>query len=182
MRDKFGSHIFANQAGEVGSNDFHPALEVALNFSPELVHLESLLAKILQACNIEVTDFLSHRVLGSVKDTFRELSIGGFFLDFFESGSSGGSISNEMDQLYENEVVWNDPGELGEMPRIPFFDAHGKSVDILVEQFEQTDRLNDGLILPVHVQRNLVAREGVGQTQSRLFQLNVLKLVMLKEL
>jgi hypothetical protein len=68
------------------------------------------------------------------------------------------------------------------MPRIPFFDAHGKSVDILVEQFEQTDRLNDGLILPVHVQRNLVAREGVGQTQSRLFQLNVLKLVMLKEL
>jgi hypothetical protein len=37
------------------------------------------------------------------------------------------------------------------MPRVPFFDSHGESIDIFVKKFKQTDGLNDGLILPVDV-------------------------------
>ena len=54
------------------------------------------------------------------------------------------------------------------MPRVPLFDSHGEGVDIFVEKFEQTDGLNDGLILSVDVERDLVSREGVSQTQSGL--------------
>ena len=54
------------------------------------------------------------------------------------------------------------------MPRVPFLDSHCEGVDILIQQFQQTDGLNDGLILSIDIKGNLVSGEGVGETQARL--------------
>ncbi len=55
------------------------------------------------------------------------------------------------------------------MPRIPFLYSHAECIDILVEEFQQTDGLNDGLVLPVDVQLDFVSWEQMGKTQSWLF-------------
>ena len=67
------------------------------------------------------------------------------------------------------------------MPAVPLSDSHGESVDVLVQEFEQTDRLNDGLILPVHVQRNLVPGEGVAETEPGLLEVIIEELLGLEE-
>ena len=65
-------------------------------------------------------------------------------------------------------VVRYDSSKLGEVPGVPLFDSHGESVDIFIQKFEQTDGLNDGLVLPVDVERDFITGEGVGETQSGL--------------
>jgi hypothetical protein len=67
------------------------------------------------------------------------------------------------------------------MPGIPLLDPHGEGVDILVEKFEQADRLDNRLILPVDVQGDLISGEGVGEAESGLLQLNILEFLMLQE-
>lgn len=68
------------------------------------------------------------------------------------------------------------------MPRVPFLNSHGKSIDIFVKQLEQTNGLNDGLILSVNIKGDFVSGEEMGQTQPRLFQFYVLEFFMLQEI
>jgi hypothetical protein len=67
------------------------------------------------------------------------------------------------------------------MPRVPLFDPHREGVDVLIEQFEQTNGLDDRLILPVHVQCNFIPRKCMGKTKSRLFQLDIGKLLVFQK-
>ena len=67
------------------------------------------------------------------------------------------------------------------MPGVPLLDPHGEGVDVLIEQFQQSDGLDDGLVLPVDVELDLVAGEGVGETEPGLLELHVLKLLVLEE-
>lgn len=165
MRDELGSNRLSNKTGQVRSNDLHSSFQISLNFSPEFEHSKGLDAKVLQALNIELTDFLTHRVVGCFNDSFSELSVPNHFLNFLQGSSGSGSISNQGNKPDKDVVVGNNPGKLGEMPRIPLFNSHGECVDILIQKFQQTDGLDDRLILSVHVQSNFVSGEGMSQTQ-----------------
>ena len=67
------------------------------------------------------------------------------------------------------------------MPRVPLFDSHGKSIDIFIEEFKQTNGLNDGFILSVDIEGNLVSGEGMSKTQSGLFKFDVFELFVFQE-
>ena len=51
------------------------------------------------------------------------------------------------------------------MPAEPLFYAHGEQVEVLLHLLDQRDRLDDRLVLTVHVELHVVTRERVGQTQ-----------------
>lgn len=166
MRNELGSNGLANKAGQVRSNHLHSSLEVSLDFSSEFEHSEGLGAKILQALDVELTDLLSHRVVGSLDDSFSELSVSNDLLNFLQGSSGSGSIADQGNKLDKDVIIRDNLGKLGEMPRIPLLDSHGEGVDILIQKFQQTDGLDDRLILSVDVQGNFVSGEGMGQTQS----------------
>jgi len=54
------------------------------------------------------------------------------------------------------------------VPGEPLLQPHAKSVDVLVELLDESDRLDDGLVLPVDVGRALGPREAVAQTERGL--------------
>lgn len=60
MGDELSSDGFSDQAGEIWCNDLHSSLKITLDFTTELKHSECLLAEILKAFDVEITDFLSH--------------------------------------------------------------------------------------------------------------------------
>ncbi len=68
------------------------------------------------------------------------------------------------------------------MPWIPLFDSHWESVNILIKELDQTDGLNDGLIVTIHVQWDFASWEQMGKTQSALVQINVFELLALQKL
>lgn len=67
------------------------------------------------------------------------------------------------------------------MPGVPLFNSHGERIDIFVKKLQQTDRLDDWLVLPVDVQGNFIPGEGVCQPQSGLLELDVFEFVMLQK-
>lgn len=67
------------------------------------------------------------------------------------------------------------------MPGVPLFNSHGECIDIFVKELQQTDRLDDWLVLPVDVQSNFIPGEGVCQPQSGLLELDVFEFVMLQK-
>lgn len=70
------------------------------------------------------------------KYSFWEFTITNNFLNLFNSNGGSCSISNEKDEPNKDVIIWYNFAELWEMPRIPFFDSHGKSVNILIQEFE----------------------------------------------
>ena len=70
-----------------------------------------------------------------------------------------------MNELGEDLVVIDDFGQLGEVPREPFFEPHAEGVNVLVQLLDQSNCLNNGFVLPVHVGGALLAGEGVTQTE-----------------
>lgn len=164
MGDELSSNGFSDQTGEIGGNDFHSSLEVLLDFTTELEHSQGPFAKFLKAFDIKITDLLSHGGSHSFSDPLSQLSVSNNLLNLLETGSAVSSISNEGDELDEDVVIGYNSCELGEMPRVPLFDSHREGVDILIKKLEEVDRLDDGLVLPVYIERNLVAGEGVGET------------------
>ena len=78
-------------------------------------------------------------------------------------------------------IVWDNFAQLREMPWIPLFNPHSEGIDILIQEFEQADRLNDGLILPINIKGYFISGEGVGQTEPWLFEFNILELLVLQE-
>lgn len=122
--DEFGGDGFTDETGEVGGYDFHTALEVALDLSSELEHAQCLLAKVLQALDVEVADLLTHRVVGGFDHTFCNLAVANDLFNLLSSNGSGGSVSDEADKTHEELIVTDNSAELGEMPRVPFLDSH----------------------------------------------------------
>lgn len=181
MRDELGSDGLTDETGEIGGDDFHTALEVALDLGSELEHAESLLAEVLETLDVEVTDLLTHRVMGGLNNAFGQLTIPNNLLNLLGSDGRGGSVSNKVDESHEELVVADNPAELWEVPGVPLLDPHGEGVDILIEQFEESNGLDDGLVLPVDIECDLVAGEGVSETESGLLELHILKLLVLEE-
>jgi len=57
------------------------------------------------------------------------------------------------------------------MPAEPLFYAHGEQVEVLLHLLDQRNRLDDRLVLTVHVELHVVPRKRVGQTQLRFVHL-----------
>ena len=78
------------------------------------------------------------------------------------------TLLNSIDKFGEDCIIIDDFCELREMPREPLLQSHTKSINVLVKLLYQSYRLDDGLVLPVHVRGALGPREAVAQTELRL--------------
>ena len=72
-------------------------------------------------------------------NSFSNLSISNSLFNVTGIKDSGSSISNDFHELDISLVIRDNSGHLGEMPRVPLLDSHGKCIDVLIEKFKQTD-------------------------------------------
>jgi len=56
------------------------------------------------------------------------------------------------------------------MPWVPFLDSHAEGIDIFIKELEESDWLDNRLILPVNIERNFISGEGVGETEAGLLE------------
>lgn len=70
------------------------------------------------------------------------------------------------DNLGVGKVVVQDLGELGEVPAVPFLDAHGVCVQLLVEDIETGNGLDDHGVDLLGRELELVTGERVGKTEA----------------
>ena len=109
---------------------------------------------------------LTHRNLGSIDNLLSLFIIKNNGRNLFFHFVSGILPRLEqVNELGEDLVVIDDFGQLGEVPREPFFEPHAEGVYVLVQLLDQSNCLNNGFVLPVYVGGALLAREGVAQTK-----------------
>lgn len=115
---------------------------------------------------IELAHFLAHRGIADFHNALRNLTILSNFFHLLDSNVwHVVTVLNKVCQLGEDQVIGDELRQFGEMPAKPFTDSHRQGVDILIQQLQQADRLNDGLIFSVDIQCNGVSRERMRQTK-----------------
>ena len=65
---------------------------------------------------------------------------------------------NKGSTASKHEVVADDLLKLWEVPAIPFFNSHRKSVDIFIHLIEKSNRLNDHVVRTSRIEFNLLIR------------------------
>jgi hypothetical protein len=109
---------------------------------------------------------LSHRNFGSIDDLLSffiiKNNVSDLFLHFV---SDIVSFLKQVNQLGENVVIIDDFSKLWEMPREPLLQTHAKSIDVFVQLLNESNGLNNWLVLPVDVGGALVPGEAVTQTE-----------------
>jgi hypothetical protein len=74
-------------------------------------------------------------------------------------------ISNKKSDFGVLVVLGNNPDEFGEVPGVPFANAHGEGVDGFVELIEDSDGLNDMIVILLDGELDLCSGIGVAETQ-----------------
>ena len=111
---------------------------------------------------VQLRDLGSHRELGLLLDARRELL-----------GQKLGELrlgrlllhADRLDGARISERLGDELRELRKMPPVPLADAHAEQVDVLFELIEQRDRLDDHVVVAVHVVLDLGARIAVAQRE-----------------
>jgi hypothetical protein len=73
--------------------------------------------------------------------------------------------THRLDDLGVGLVLGDDLAHLGEVPSVPLLNPHRVDVDLLVQVVKESDRLNDHSVDLVGRELELVAGEGVGETE-----------------
>ena len=113
-------------------------------------------------------NFLTHAVLGGINDALRDTLV-----IILHEGSDVmlvlvgqvGFVLHEQSDLCVALVVRHDLDKFGEMPRVPFPDAHRESVDCLVQLIENSNSLDDMVVVTLHRELNFRARISVTKTK-----------------
>jgi hypothetical protein len=82
------------------------------------------------------------------------------------------STTNVSHQLGEDMVVRDNTGELREVPGEPLSQSHTEGVDVFVHLLDQGDRLDDWLVLTIHISCAFLT--GVLMSQTQLGTLDVI--------
>lgn len=160
--DEPGADELADHGREVGGDGEHAVLEVFVELSAVLADGDDLLSEGIDVIEVVLGDLSAHGDLGG------SLDLGTEFLgedDGKVAGGSGGAETEMLDNTGESSVVDDDLGELGEVPAVPFLEAHTVGVELLVEFVEETDGLDDHRIDLLRAELELEAGEGMGQTE-----------------
>lgn len=74
-------------------------------------------------------------------------------------------VSNVLVKRWASALLKLTLGEFWEVPAVPFLDAHGVGVQLLVEHIERCDGLDDHGVDLVGREAQLVSRQGMGKTK-----------------
>jgi hypothetical protein len=116
--------------------------------------------------NISLRHLLAHGNLGGLNDLLSFLviknKVSQFILNIFSDILTFFNVSYN---LAEDAIIGDDFTELGEVPREPLLQSHHEGVDVLVHRLDQSDGLDDGLVLSVDVGGALFTRVLMGKTE-----------------
>ncbi|CRK24753.1 hypothetical protein BN1708_003876 [Verticillium longisporum] len=161
--DQAGTDEGADEGRQVGGKSAHASLEVRGQLSTVLRVRDDLAGEELDVLEIVGRDFGTHANLSSGLDRGLEL----LREDVGKVGVSEVlAHADKVDETGVGKVVVEDLGQLREVPAVPLLGSHGVNVELLVEIIEKLDGLDDHGIDLVGGELELVARDGVGKTQS----------------
>ena len=69
--------------------------------------------------------------------------------------------TEQSNELSVDFIVSDDLSEFREVPSVPFLDSHAKSIDVLVELFENSDTVDNWLILSLDIELNTISTPAV---------------------
>lgn len=75
------------------------------------------------------------------------------------------SILKKLNDSTIGFTVSDNFSEFWEVPSEPFFDSHGKGIQIFVHLFNNGNRLNYVFILSIHIKLYIISRERVCKTE-----------------
>jgi hypothetical protein len=180
--DQTGSNDFANQGSEVRSNDAHLGDEVGVERLAVVGELVNTLGERDDILHVGLGNLLTHAVLGGINhalgNTLIILNEGGEVVQALVS--KGLLILDEESDLGIALVVGDNLDELGEVPRVPFANSHGESVDSLVKLVQDGDGLDN--VVVVTLDRELHLGTGVGVTKTELGGVHITLTQLLQQL
>ena len=116
MGDKLSGNILADKFCQVRRDDLHSVLQISLDLFSKFEHIQSLFTKFFQTLNVELADFLPHRIFAVFHNFFSNFGFTEDFFQFCKSNFSGVTITDKMSSFYKSAVIGDYSGELWEMP------------------------------------------------------------------
>ena len=161
--DKAGTDELTNKRSQVGRKSLHTGGEVRAKVLTVLSKIDNLLGESAGGLKILVRDLSTHGNLS-----------GGLHgsLDLLRQDTRKIGILRVCAETHlENdlgvcEVVVQDPSKLGEVPSVPFLDAHCVCVELLVEDIETGNGLDDHGVDLIGRELELVTGERVRKTEA----------------
>ena len=180
--DKTGSDDLTDESSQVRGHNAHLGDQVGVERLAVLSELDNTLGEGDDVLHIRVGDLLTHADLGGINDVLRNalivLNEGGNVVEAFIGKAL--LVLDEQGELGVTLVVGDNLDELGEVPGVPFADAHGEGVDGLVELVENGNGLDD--VVVVTLNGELYLGTGVGVTKTELGGVHVTLAQLLEEL
>lgn len=182
MRDKTSTDNLSNQCRKVRRDDAHLRDQVAVQRLAVLRKADDPLGERDHVLHVGFGDFLTHTVLGGVNDALGDTLI------ILHKGSNVMQVLigqallvlHEQSKLSVALVVRHDLDKFGEMPRVPFPDTHRECVDSLVQLVEDSDSLNNVVVITLDGELDLSAR--VSMTKTKLGSVHVTLAKLLQQL
>lgn len=171
VRDEASSNRRANQGLQVGSNMAHLLLKVARGGLAVGSLLDNGLGKLGDDFQIGRHNIKTHGDLCGVYDGLGLLTV-------FANNSCNVVqllvaqrllVANGENQLSIGEVVGNNLDQLGEVPAVPFTDAHEELVHTLVLEIEGSTSLDNVVVVLGDAELDLGTGVGVTHTKTSLF-------------
>lgn len=180
--DQTGTNDLSDQSSQVRSNNAHLGNQVLVQRLAVLGKADNALGESSDVLHVGFRDILTHAVLGGVNDV-----LGNTLVILNESGNvvealvaEGLLVLDEQSNLGVTLVVADNLDQLGEVPRVPLTDTHSKSVDGLVELVEDSNGLDDVVVVTLDGELNLGT--GVSVTQTKLSGVNITITELLQQL
>lgn len=179
VRDKTSTDNFSNQRRKVRCDDAHLGGKVSVQRLAVLRKADDSVGESNYVLHVGLGDFLTHTVLGGVNDALSDtliilhessdvvqVLIGQVLLVLHEQSELGVAL-----------VVRHDLDEFREVPRIPFTDTHRECVDSLVQLVEDSNSLNNVVVITLDGELDLSARIGVTKTKLGSVHVTLAKLL-----
>lgn len=165
--DQTSTNDLTNKGSKVGGDHAHLGNQVLVERLAVLGQADNALGERDNVLHVGLGNLLTHAVLSSVDDALGDTLI------VLHKGSNVVQllvvqallVLNEQGNLGVALVVGDDLVEFGEVPGVPFPDSHGESVDGLVELVEDSNGLDDVVVIALNGELNLGARVSVTKTK-----------------
>jgi len=168
-----GTDHLSNKSSKVGSDNAHLGYQVLVERLAVLGQADNAAGESSDVLHVGFGDLLTHAVLGSINDVLSNtlviLDEGGQIMQFLIV--QGLLVLHEKGNLGVALVFRDDLVQLGEVPRVPFANTHGESVDGLVKLIKDSNGLDDVVVVTLDGELDLGA--GVGVTQTKLSSVHV---------
>lgn len=165
--DETSTDGLTDEGGKVRCDNTHLSDKVGGERLAVLDEGDGALSEKHDVLHVGLRDVLTHRDLGGLDN-----GTSGAVVVLNKLGELVQAVVRERSLVADEErassellVVGDDLDELGEVPRVPFTDSHGESVDGLVQVVQSSNGLDDVVVVLLDGELHLASAVGVAETK-----------------